>query len=92
MLVRVKNIQNTADRAPSGFASWREYWCKKSGKPWPTYCCAQGCFKLAEVGGHVKKVGSSDNRWYIVPLCYTHNNDHDAEFVVPDDMLVPVNL
>ena len=29
----------------------------------------------ADDGAHVKKVNSSDNSWYIVPLCRSHNHD-----------------
>ena len=90
-MVKVKNLHNTSDRVPNGYSSWKDYWKAKKGY-WPSTCSAYGCSKPAVLGGHVKKVNSSDNRWFIVPLCSDHNNDHDAEFYVPDEMLVPVNM
>ena len=88
-MVKVKNLHGTKDNYPSGYSSWKDYWMKKKGY-WPKFCARSDCFGPAEVGGHAKKVGSLDNRWYIVPLCKSCNNDHDAEFYVKEDMLVPV--
>lgn len=89
-MVKVKNLHNTSGRVPNGYSSWKDYWQKKKGY-WPKFCSVNDCLELATLGGHVKKVGASDNSWYIVPLCSKHNNDHDAEFFVPESMLVPVN-
>ena len=91
MLVKVKNLQGTAPRSPAGYTSWKEYWCAKSGRIWPSKCVVPGCYERAEVGAHVKLVYGNNNRWYILPLYYSHNNDHDAEFYVDDSYLVPVN-
>ena len=91
MLVKVKNLQNTASRSPVGYESWKDYWIAKSGRLWPYYCAASGCMERAEVGAHVKMVNGLDNRWFIVPLCFRHNNDHDAEFYVDYSLMVPVN-
>ena len=91
MTVLVKNIHGTADYSPVGCNSWKDYWEAKSGKHWPFFCAVSGCTERAEVGGHVKFAGNHDNRWFIVPLCYHHNNCHDAEFSVDYSLLVPVN-
>ena len=91
MLVLVKNLQNTALRSPNGYDSWKDYWMAKAGKNWPYYCPVPGCSERAEVGAHVKLANSYSNKWYIVPLCYKHNNNHDATFYVDSEMLVPVN-
>lgn len=47
--------------------------------------------KKADVGAHVKKVGTYDNSWYIVPLCYYHNNQFGEELDVVDSFLEPIN-
>lgn len=91
MMVLVKNLHGTSDNAPEGFDSWRDYWIYNSGRPWPHYCSVQGCLDRAEVGAHVKLVDGYDNRWYIVPMCYKHNNDRNGSFYVDYSLLVPVN-
>lgn len=91
MIVKVKNIQGTAPRSPYGYTSWKEYWIAKSNRRWPYHCAVTNCHDSADVGAHVKLVNGASNKWYIVPLCYGHNNDHDAEFYVDSEYLVPVN-
>ncbi len=89
VMVKVKNLHNTSDRNPKNYSTWKEFWKAKKGY-WPDDCSASDCAKSAEVGAHVKKVGSSDNSWYIVPLCSGCNKRTD-EFDVPEYRLVPVN-
>ena len=88
-MVKVKNLHGTSDSAPEGYGSWKEFWIAKSGRQWPRYCAVIGCLEPAMVGGHVKLVNGG-NEWYIVPLCYTHNNNHDGEFYVDESLLVKV--
>lgn len=89
MLIRVKNLIGTSDNLPPyGYQSWKDYWIAAKGY-WPSTCAISNCFEKAEVGAHVKIVGSADNRWFIVPLCSGHNH-FDGEFYVEDYMLVPV--
>ena len=91
-MVKVKNLHNTSGRTPAGFPSWIDYWEWKTGRKWPKYCCVAGCLEEAAVGAHVKKVGSADNRWFIVPLCKKHNSSYyDDEFWVNERDLVLVN-
>ena len=89
-MVKVKNLHGTATRTPNGYSSWKDYWAAQKGY-WPSTCAAYGCNGKAEVGAHVKKVNSYDNKWYIVPACKEHNNDRDCEYFVDESMLVPVN-
>ena len=71
--MRVKNLNGTADNTPpAGYHSWREYWEVNMGKKFSSCSCIT-CSNVAEVGGHVKKVGGS-GEWYIVPICSRHNN------------------
>lgn len=88
-MVLVKNIKGTSDNIPGGYRSWKDYWIAKKGY-WPVKCAAYGCSEKAELGGHVIKVNSIDKRWYIVPICYSHNNSN-LPFYVDENDLVPVN-
>lgn len=54
-------------------------------------CSCSTCFRMAEVGGHVKKVNGT-NAWYIVPICIAHNNlPNTVSYQVNDDALLAVN-
>ena len=91
-MVKVKNLHHTSDNVPDGYSSWKDYWEAKTGRKWPRYCDVYGCPNEAVVGAHVKKVGSYDNKWYIVPLCGQHNSYHNEdEFWVNENDLVPVS-
>ncbi len=90
-MAAVRNINGSADnRPPLGYTSWREYWEKNKGRRFGACSCVE-CVRDAEVGGHVKKV-YGDNSWYIVPICYGHNNlSSDVVYNVNDTDLLPVN-
>ena len=60
--MKVKNINGTAERLPAGYKSWQDFWEKKTGRK------AQH-----DVGGHVKKVGTTDNAWYIADITFAQN-------------------
>lgn len=89
VMVKVKNLHNTGDRKPKNYTSWKEFWKAKKGY-WPNDCSAYDCNGPADVGAHVKKVDSYDNKWYIVPLCSGCNKRTDT-FEVSESRLVPVN-
>ncbi len=38
-----------------------------------TYCIETTCTGIDLVGAHVQNVNSTDNKWYIIPLCKEHN-------------------
>lgn len=79
-----KNLNGTADRiVPSGYENWLDFYEQKSGKS-AKNCKVKGCSNSADDGAHVKKVNSSDNSWYIVPLCRSHNHDKE-EFELNSD-------
>ncbi len=58
----VKNINGSSERLPLGYKSWQHFWEVKTGEK-----------AKYDVGGHVKKVGTSDNSWYIVDITYAQN-------------------
>lgn len=88
-MIKVINLHGTTGRKPKNYETWKDFWISKKGY-WPSYCSASGCWQVAEVGAHVKKVDSLDNRWYIVPLCLGCNQRTDT-FWVDENLLVPVN-
>jgi hypothetical protein len=90
--IPVKNLNGTSNSVPKGgYLTWKAYWEKEMQKPFGTCSCKQ-CSNLAEVGAHVKKVGT-DNKWYIVPLCKSCNGkSSEDEFEVRAEDLCPENL
>ena len=89
-MAKVKNLEHPADRTPpSGFVSFKEFWTYRRSR-WPAVCACFNCNNAAEVGAHVKKAGTSDNSWYIVPLCKYHNNQFGQELEVIGDWLEPL--
>lgn len=80
----VKNLHGTSGKTCScpGSHSWLEHWERIAGHK-AKYCAA--CAALAEVGGHVKKVGN-DRSHYIVPLCSACNQRTD-EFYVSEELV-----
>ena len=70
--MRIKNINGTTDNTCQ-CESWLTHWKRYSGHSVPSYCPVDGCLEKELVGAHVQKNGSGDSRWYIYPLCKTHN-------------------
>lgn len=67
----VKNINGTSDNICK-CGSWLKHWEIFSGRK-AVYCAENTCTKTVLLGAHVQKAGSSDDKWYIVPLCSMHN-------------------
>lgn len=80
-----------------GSNSWIEYWEKHSCYSLPVYC--PDCHEFITsfnplVGAHVKKVYSSDNNIYIVPVCKKCNTiaaTDNHRFYCSENLLVPAN-
>ena len=85
-LIKVKNLNGTADLKCKSCGSWIEHWKHKS-KEEPDGCSCLGCQNIAEVGAHVKKIDSEDMHHYIVPLC-KQCNAKTEEFWINKDVLV----
>ena len=92
--MRVRNIGGTSrySSPTDSCATWLEHW-EKERKIVATSCCC--CKKVVShsqlVGGHVKKVDSYDDSYYIVAMCQKCNNQSTSVIfdVNPND-LVPV--
>lgn len=92
MYIRVKNLNGTSDNYPPlGYTSWKEYWITVKGY-WPAYCAVYGCTEAPTLAAHVKKVDGLDDDWYIVPMCYSHNNQRGEVLYVDDKYLVKANV
>lgn len=87
---RVKNINGSSDnKPPKGFGNWIDAWRYFMGYN-DVDCACRGCGEKATDGAHVKKEGTEDNCWYIVPLCHKHNMKNSI-IEVDEDMLIPAN-
>ena len=71
--MKVKNINGTS-QSECSCGSWLKHWEEFSNKT-ATYCGESSCTKKTDlVGAHVQKDNSTDNKWYILPLCKEHNS------------------
>jgi len=97
--MKVKNLKGTSEISPKcpSCGPWIRHWKNHIGIESPS-CFAVSCDK-ASIGGdqiegaHVKKHGSEDMSWYIIPLCESHNRMYGEILEIPDDFakfLVPV--
>ena len=96
--MKIKNINgSSSDRfknPPQGYYSWIFYYKDKCG-----YSVSPSCANISHnyirdniVGAHVRKAGSSDEKWYIVPLCETCNAlNSDVEIDIGNTPMVEVN-
>lgn len=77
--MKIKNINGTSGTTCS-CGSWLKHWEKFSNQT-AEFCQAAKCLKRDLVGAHVQKANSSDNAWYIYPLCNSHNQ-HEGKLEV----------
>ena len=90
--MKVKNINDTSARTCK-CGSWLEHWKNFSGTALPQWCPENSCVKKPEVGAHVQKTDSTDESWYIVPLCATHNaKTGESLEIVGSVVLVSANV
>jgi len=83
--MKIKNINGTSDNTCK-CSSWLNHWEKFSGQAIPTYCPEKACTQKPEVGAHVQKDSSTDNNWYIVPLCKKHNGETGKSLEISDSI------
>ena len=100
--MKIKNVKGSSKvspNPPAGYESWLDYWEKNFGQtldPDKWYDCP-GCGKNIQRknfdGCHVQKVDSTDQKWYIIPLCDSCNHTKDEPDVDADLLIdVPSNL
>ena len=85
--MKVRNINGTSDNTCK-CSSWIEHWenYNPAGQSIPSYCPEKTCLKKPTEGAHVQKDDSSDNSWYIIPLCSEHNAKHGETIEVSDSV------
>lgn len=71
--MKLKNINGTS-QTTCVCGSWLRHWEKFSNQS-ITFCPVRSpnCLNEDLMGAHVQKADSSDNKWYIFPLCSAHN-------------------
>jgi hypothetical protein len=89
-MAKIKNINGTSDTICK-CGSWLNHWEKFSGQTIPTYCSETRCTNKDLVGAHVQKAYSTDNQWYIIPLCKSHNNSSGELEIVDSVKFVSAN-
>ncbi len=88
--MKVRNINGTTDNSCK-CGSWLDHWKRFSGQPVPSYCPEVNCHNRPSVGAHVQKAGDYSDKWYIVPLCYTHNSSKSDLEIDSNIKLVSAN-
>jgi hypothetical protein len=86
MAKKVKNINGTSDTTCK-CGSWLKHW-ENFSKQKAGLCSQITCTKSATVGAHVQKADSSDNKWYIIPLCADHNVLRNQEISIMDSTIL----
>ncbi len=88
-MAKIKNINGTSDTTCK-CGSWLKHWEKFSGQT-TQYCTEIKCTNKDLVGAHVQKADSTDNNWYIIPLCNSHNQSTGIMEVSDSYKLVSAN-
>lgn len=100
--MKIKNIKGSSKVSPNpphGYDSWLDYWEKNFGwsfdptKYYKCPSCGRLFLRKKFDGCHVQKVDSTDQKWYIIPLCDSCNHikeEPDVEVRLLID--VPSNL
>lgn len=83
--MNVININGTSDNTCK-CSSWLEHWKNFSGESLPDECPSNGCSEKPEVGAHVQKDSSTDDNWYIIPLCKDCNAKAGESLTVSDSI------
>lgn len=88
----VKNVNGSSRfSAPYGYSTWLEYWEKRTGEKKPI-CGSSNCNNTDLVGAHVQKANSTDQNYYITPICRSCNQRTDYFEVHWQLIPVPSNL
>lgn len=87
--MQIKNINGTS-QTTCQCGSWLNHWETFSGKT-ANYCQEVKCRNKDLIGAHVQKANSSDSKWYIIPLCNSHNQSKRELEVSSNTPLVSAN-
>ena len=80
----IKGSSKVSEKPPKDYASWLDYWEKntkftlKEGYKYKCPACRKAFERANFDGCHVQKVDSTDQKWYIIPLCDSCNHRTDT--------------
>lgn len=81
--MKIRNINGTSDTT-CRCGSWLKHWENFSQRVKSPQCPVSHWSRTDLLGAHVQKGGgSTDDKWYIYPLCAEHNR-YTGELEVPD--------
>lgn len=94
--MNVVGSSKVSPEPPKGYGSWKGYWINKSNHTlslfidpnmeWQCPLCGD-TFKLIDmVGGHVQKMDSTDEKWYITLVCDPCNKTPGKEGNIDIDL------
>ena len=90
--MQVNNINGISDSTCT-CGSWLDHWKKFSRQTIPRYCPEKTCTHKPELGAHVQKDSSTDQSWYIIPLCKKHNGETGKSLQISNSVkLVSANV
>lgn len=83
--MKIKNIKGSSkvSAKPKHFDSWLQFWEHFAGKVitrnkrWIRPACGKSVLGSNFDGCHVQKADSTDQKWYIAPLCDSCNHRTD---------------
>ena len=78
-----KNLQHESSPPTCGCGTWIRHWENNNNEKLDK-CCALGCFHKADRGGHILREDTNNKKWYIIPICASHNNQFGKEFSISD--------
>ena len=100
--MKIKNVKGSSKvspNPPSGYDSWLDYWEQNYGwyfdhsKTYKCPACGKSFYRKNFDGCHVQKAYSTDQKWYIMPLCDSCNHRKDTPDVDESLLIdVPSNL
>jgi hypothetical protein len=99
MSIKVQNLNGSGKNTPSPSCkcdSWIDHWNNnryQTENKIAGWCrsCREKVKSSDLIGGHVFKTNSTDEKYYITPICYSCNNTKDKNFNVELDDLVSAN-
>ena len=100
--MKIKNVKGSSKVSPNSsfrYDSWLNYWEQNSGiildknTLYKCPACGKGFYRTNFDGCHVQKANSTDQKWYIMPLCDSCNHRTDTPDVNEKRLIdVPSNL
>ena len=89
---QMKHIDNPGGSAlRCGCKNWIKHYKNNKKRNMPRTCAAHDCKTKPEHGAHVKKIGTKDHKWYIIPTCNGHNRGKKNTFFPDNREIVSIH-